>query len=201
MPSRKRKPKPHPNPPRDLATRKLPLRAINHSWLRIHRLKDDPVYFGGNGDNRFDAPAGEFAVLYVAEDMFGAFVETPGHDTGTRLIGLEDLQERGLAQIDTGGPVQLVDLTGPGLAQVGADARLCSGPIAMAQRWSLAFYNHPEQPAGILYHSRHEPSRRCAALFDRMRPTITASLLGGLTDAGQFGRLGLHLDQYNFGIK
>jgi hypothetical protein len=169
--------------------------------MRIHQLAYDPVFFGTSGDNRFDAPGGEFGVLYVAQDMFGTFVETLGHETGKRLVALADLQRRGLAQIDTTRPVQLVDLTGPGLAQIGADDRLSSGPVAQAQRWSLALYNHPEQPDGIVYRSRHDPSRLCAALFERVRPILTVTVLGGLTDPSELGRLGLLLDEYKFGIK
>jgi hypothetical protein len=71
-------------------------------------------------------------------------------------------------KLDAARPLRLVDLTGPGLAQLGADARLWSGSIRIAQLWSQALFNHPEQPDGIYYLSRLNPARCCAAIFDRV---------------------------------
>ena len=161
----------------------------------------DAIFFGTSGDNRFDAPGGEFGVLYVAQDMFGAFVETLGHKTGTRLIALADLQARGLAQINVARPLRLVDLTGSGLAQLAADNELASWPPEVAQRWSLAFHKHPDQPDGLLYRARHDPARLCAAIFNRAGVALTVTSLGGLADPGQLARLGLLLDEYKFGLK
>ena len=41
------------------------------------------------------------------------------------------------------------------------------GVLYIAQRWSRALWEHPQQPDGIIYRSRHDPSKVCAALFDR----------------------------------
>src|SRR5437762_11609857 len=72
----------HPDVPRSLVQRQLPLTAFQKPWFRIHNLQFDPLYFGSSGDNRFDAPASEYGVLYVGQDDYCAFVETIGHATG-----------------------------------------------------------------------------------------------------------------------
>ena len=48
--------------------------------VRIHWQANGPVFFGPKPGaapaNRFDAPAGEFRVLYAAAELPGAYVET-----------------------------------------------------------------------------------------------------------------------------
>ncbi len=79
-------------------------------------------------------------------------------------------------------PLRLVDLTGPALSQIGADGRLTTGRYDISQQWALALHQHPEQPDGLLYRSRHDPSQLCAAIFDRAADALTASPLGSLAD-------------------
>ncbi len=162
-------PGPHPAPPRDLADRPLPLRTWQSPWLRIHRAVRPPLHFGRSGDNRFDDAAAEFGVLYLGADFEGAFVETFGRVVADapRLVSARALGDRLLTPIDFDPPLRLVDLSGPGLGRLGADARLCAGDYRAAQRWSRALWAHPEAPDGLLYRSRHDPSRLCAAVFER----------------------------------
>jgi len=71
--------------------------------------------------------------------------------------------------------VQLTNLRGAGLARIGADAELTSGPdYELARRWALALHSCPRKPDGILYRARHDPGRTCAAIFDRAESVITA---------------------------
>ena len=42
---------------------------VSYGWCRIHPVKHDPLYFGRKPRNRFDAPAKEFGVLYVAKSV------------------------------------------------------------------------------------------------------------------------------------
>jgi hypothetical protein len=165
--SRGEHPDEHPDPPADLATRSLPLLTTTQPWFRIYRLHHTPLYFGKSGDGRFDLPGKESGVLYVAADEAGAFIETLGHVTGTRVITVSALHSRAVAEIHVQTPLRLVDLTGPGLAHIGADERLCSGEYTMAQRWSLALFRHPQKPDGLCYRSRHDPGRLCAAIYQR----------------------------------
>jgi len=167
---------------------------------RIHAAKQAPLYFGKTKDNRFDAPAGEYGVLYAAFTPQGAFVETFGHDTGTRVLDERELSARALATIHPSRPLRLVDLTGKGLARLGADARLLAGEHEDAQPWSRAFHDQPEKVDGVLYLARHDPSRQCAAIFDRAKTVISASPLGSLVDAKLHDLVRSLLDEYDFGL-
>lgn len=194
------RPGPHPEPPDDLAQRRLPLLRAERSWLRIHRLIHAPLFFGRSGNNRFDAPAREYGVLYAASDEHCAFIETFGHATGVRFITATNVRAYGLARVEISRPLSLVDLTGAGLAHLGADERLCAGDYAVAQRWSLALWQHPARPDGLYYRSRHDPSRLCVALYDHVEGVLATTHLGGLADPARADRLADLLATYRFGL-
>jgi len=194
------RPGPHPEPPDDLGNRVLPLITVDGPRVRIHRRERDPLFFGATGDNRFDAPDGAYGVCYVADDSYGAFVETFGWSTGIRIVTAAALAARGLAQIAAISPVRLVDLSGPGLALVGADARLCAGDHAVAQRWARALWAHPSHPDGLRYRVRHDPSRIAVALFNRVLESVTASPFGSLTDPHLTPLVAEILDHYGIGV-
>lgn len=200
MPPEAAPPGPHPEPPADLDRRPLPLLTAPGPWVRLHRLDRDPVFFGRTGLNRFDAPAGEYGVLYAAGDVHGAFVETFGRTGGERLVSAADLRLRGLARIAARRPLRLVDLAGPGLARLGADGRLATGDYRVAGRWALALWRHPELPDGLRYRCRHDPSRHAVALFDRAADAVRAEPAGSLGDAAQAAVLGDVLATYGFGL-
>jgi hypothetical protein len=136
------------------------------------------MYFNTGRIGRFNAPNGEYGVLYLGADPFCAFIETFGqamrrNDRGLSLISEQDLAERCLCRIDVKpghGPFRLVDLTGEGLARIGADNRLntTTSDRALPQRWALALWRHPQRPDGLLYRVRHDPARIGVALFDRV---------------------------------
>ncbi|WP_438020577.1 RES family NAD+ phosphorylase [Sorangium sp. So ce315] len=192
---------PHPDPPPDLAARPLPVTIFRRCWFRIHRLAHAPLFFGRSGDNRFDAPAGEFGVLYAGKDAHCAFIEVFGHATGVRLVEQGELAARGLARIAARRPLRLVNLAGGGLARLGADARLTSGEsYAAAHRWALAIHDHPRRPDGIVYAARHDPSRVCAALFERASAELEVTPLGSLADPAHAALLARVLDTYRFGL-
>ena len=79
-------PAPHPDPPIDLSLRSLPIVETTGTWIRSHARGYDALYFGRSGTNRFDAPAQEYGILYVAVDVHGAFIETFGRQLGERYI-------------------------------------------------------------------------------------------------------------------
>jgi hypothetical protein len=81
----------HPEPS---ASFRLLVVRVSWVWCRIHLLKHDPIRFGREPRNRFDGPAGEFGVLYVAKDEHGAFIETFGHATGVRFVTEKELGAR-----------------------------------------------------------------------------------------------------------
>ena len=164
---RGRRPRPLAGP-RHVAMTALPLWRWSTPVFRICKAHREPLYFGREGKNRFDAPQGEFGVLYAAETPEGAFVETCIRERPAgNLFVMSYFQERKLAEISFPTPLRLVDLAGPGLSLLGADNRLTTGSYRIAQRWSRAFWSHADCPDGILYCSRFNPALRCLALFDR----------------------------------
>jgi hypothetical protein len=103
-------------------------------WFRVYSLRYAPLFFGRTGRYRFDAPRGEYGVLYAGNDIVCAFVETFGHSLDIRTVTMEDVRLRGVVEITVSRSLRLVDLTGTGLARLGADNRLCAGDYLIAQR-------------------------------------------------------------------
>jgi len=139
-------------------------------------------------------------VLYAAETLDGAFIETFGRDPGLNTVSERQLSRRSLARIDVARPLRLVDLTGPGLARLGTTAALLAGRHRRAQVWSRALWSHPDVPDGILYRARHDPSCICVAIFDRAEPVVRAQDLGGLVTPVHLARLGAVLRRYDFSM-
>lgn len=192
-----RKLAPLPSPPVSLGDQPLPLVSADHTFIRIHRLVDDPAFWGRTGNNRFDAPRGEYGVLYAAETFDGAFVETFG-DLSPKTVSVNSLTVRGVATVSPKRELQLVDLAGAGLSQLGLDARICTDDHALSQEWSHALWAHPSQPDGIRYAARHDASQRSVALFDRAASAITVKALTGLMDHPQNTSTALALEKYGF---
>jgi hypothetical protein len=194
--------KAHPDPPADPASLRIVITITRCAWHRIHHVGVGPISFGRQPCNRFDAPNGEFGVLYVARDAHGAFIETFGHDTGrTPFVTENELRSRELSMVRASRTLRLVDLRGAGLARMGADAELTNGTdYDLTRRWSLALHDHPRKPDGILYRARHDPSRTCAAIFDRARRVIKATRNGTLYDAKHTRLLADILDTYRYGL-
>jgi hypothetical protein len=191
----------HPHPTADLGSVRLLVTRISGRWFRIHSAGRDALHFGTQPRNRFDAPAGEFGVLYLGRDAHCAFIETFGHDTGrTPFVTEAELRVRELSAVSAKG-LRLVDLRSEGLARMGADAELTSGSdYGLSRRWAAGLHDHPRRPDGILYRARHDPSRASAALFDRARPKLSVKRLGCLLEARHARRLGAILETYGYGL-
>ena len=194
----------HPEPPKDLATRKLRTHTLprGQKLWRIHWWNKNAVFFGKTGAGRFDSPDGSFGALYVGLDELCAFVETFGQKTGCRFVTEMALKQRHLSSLELKRDLQLVDLAGEGgLALLGADSRLFSDSHPLSQRWSQALHNHESNPAGIIYSARHDPSKRACALFDRVAPaTFEITDIGPLLDARNLKLLAKILDTYGFSL-
>jgi hypothetical protein len=159
------------------------------------------LYFGRERRWRFDAPAGEFGVLYAADDVPGAFIETFGRQLDVRSITSQMLAEQRLARIESRRPLQLIDLAGGGgLARLGADNRLTTGDYDASQAWSHGLWGHSVQPDGLYYPLRHDPERRGCAIFDRAGEFLSATAQGTLWDRSRRSELASILDQYGFGL-
>jgi hypothetical protein len=190
----------HPEPPDDLAKRDLPLINESGPWWRIHSVHRTPLHFGKSRLNRFDDPDGKIGVLYLGADAHCALIETLGWATGVNVVYTSDLARRVFATVRASRELRLVNLTGAGLAQLGADNRLTTGDHACAQRWSSMLYSHPEGPDGILYRARHDPSRTAIAVFDRAQDALHCTVLGALSDQANIELLRTILDEYRFGV-
>lgn len=197
---RPERPAPHPQPPDDLASRSLLIVETDTLWIRMHRCRHVALYFGGSGENRFDAPNGEYAILYAGADPYCAFIETFGDVTaspGRAAVTWQALEERCLTRIEPSRPLRLVDLTGAGLARIGADARLTTGPHDIARHWALALWQDYPHLDGIYYRARHDPERSSVALFeDRVAQVLQSHSAEQLTAVGAGALVADLLDHY-----
>jgi hypothetical protein len=153
-----------------------PLFRIQDSDVLGYRAYPSPIY-------RFDAPAGEYAVIYANDSEVGVFAEVYV-DRGRRL-GMEDAR-RHLVRILPGRPLRLVDLRADDtLAALDLDARISVGDdYGACQEWALAFYERWSEVSGVCYAARNAgPTTRNVALFaDRCASALTPTSLGRLED-------------------
>ena len=187
--------------PKHIESLQLPIRSWSAPTYRICKVHRDPVHFGKSARYRFDAPRAEYGVMYVAATPEGAFVETCIRERPDgNLFSLSYFGERKLTEISFSSSLRLVDLTGPGLSLLGVDNRLTSGSYRMAQRWSRAFWSHPDRPDGILYCSRFNPALHSIALFDRAGTGLSTKDCGALADPMNLRFLGEMLDRYRLAL-
>ena len=194
------KPGLHPPPPSDLFQRELPLLTLAAETIlyRVHQAKYAPIYFSNSGEGRFDTPEG---IIYLGIDECVAFRETIGRFSQYRLISSKELEKRRMTEVKSDRVLSLVDLTGKGLTLLDADARLLTGSYAIAQQWSKAIQNHPNNPDGIYYRSRHDPSRFCLALYQLQTSSIlrVTNTYDFMSDE-YLDRLAKILDEYQYGL-
>jgi hypothetical protein len=166
-----RTPGPLPPPSKDFHLVRLPTVTARSRWFRSHQVESSPIFYGTGTRYRFDDSEGKYGVFYLAQQPAGAFIETFGQLVATvespRRITSQELSRRALCELAPDRPVRLVDLTGKGLARIGADARIFAGDHQDAQLWSKAIHDHPSKIDGLLYPSRHDPKQLAAAIFDR----------------------------------
>lgn len=201
-----------PPPPADLDRIDLPLLTVNAAeLLRIFPLGKPAIGFRvakkGRKAYRFDAPNGEFGVMYCACSLEVCFAETllrtraygsPASEP--TLIDESELRSKNVARLgeDAGEPLVLADLTGGGLARLHCDGSISTvGRYAMPRRWALALWKHPRQVDGIRYVSRFVNSHFAVALFDRCKDRLAARRTQPLADHADLPRI---LDLFNVGI-
>jgi RES domain-containing protein len=145
--------------------------AAGTLWFRCHKRIDEPVFFGpapGIAPKyRFDAPMGEYRVLYVGLNYEAAFIETLLRNPKRRTVDWADLDIRNITLLNNDRPLRLVQAHGEGLSLLGTTAALSTGGYKEARRYSLELWKHPDRPDGLIYASRHNPDHLCAAIFNR----------------------------------
>ena len=149
--------------------------------IRAHHLAHGPVWFGPRPglppQHRFDAPSGEFRVLYSAARLAGAFVESILRRPAGRIVRRAYVEERGWTELTTRRVLHLAKLRDEGLPWHGTDAAIsASGDYRTARRMALALYTAFPEADGIAYRARHNNGEICYALFDRVS---AADLLPG----------------------
>lgn len=166
-------------PENGVMDRRLPVIVMPQptAWHRVHRTVHDPVNFGPRNppSSRYDDPECVFGTLYAGETLEAAFVETMLRNPRLRIVSLAEVMARRHASIQASRDLRLVDFCGAGLSAVGTTGAVNTGSYRVSQAWSAALHEHPDAPDGILYWSRHNPSLRCAAIFERSGLTFTAS--------------------------
>jgi hypothetical protein len=140
--------------------------------VRIHRVADGPVWFGPKPGappgNRFDAPKGEFQILYAAETLTGAFVETVLR-SHRRVVAPAFVADRQWTVLETTRPITLARLHGHGLLPHGVDSAIASDSVyAAAQDLALALFEAFSHLDGMAYRSRHNDDEICYAIYDRV---------------------------------
>ncbi|MGH2363222.1 MAG: RES family NAD+ phosphorylase [Chloroflexota bacterium] len=167
-------------------------------FFRVENLTvDQPVF--RDSFYRFNAPNHEFLVLYLGASLDCAFIEKFGSSTGKNLVSVKALTGVHVLDIETVRRLVLADLTGPGLARIGADDRICKGDdYDLSQRWALGVHGHPRQVDGILYGARHDPSLRSVALFDRASDAVVSA--GECDSFFDRVRLEALLEKYGFAL-
>jgi hypothetical protein len=136
----------------------------------------DPIGYSKSpsrfSDPRRRAPKNRFGVLYLGDTLKVCFLEAVLRDrrdgiVGDYSVGENELRTRRYARIAAISPLHLVDLRGDGCVRMGVPSDVARGASqTLAQRWSLAFHQHPSQPDGIIYPSRLNEDT-CVAIYDR----------------------------------
>ncbi|WP_354043377.1 RES family NAD+ phosphorylase [Devosia sp. UYZn731] len=156
-----------------MSTSTLPIDIIpvGQTLYRIHRSHLDPIFFGPQRGQppvyRFDSGSGRFGVLYVGLGLKGAFAETLLRNPQRLMVSHAAIDARAVSEMQCDRALRVVRLYGTGLQQVGTDNAISTGPYDICGLWTDAFWDHSDQPDGIAYSSRHDPSEFCLALFDR----------------------------------
>jgi hypothetical protein len=165
-----------------LPTDVLPAGTVFH---RVHRMSLAPVFFGPRAGvpptYRFDSGSSRFGVLYVGLGRAGAMAETLLRNPQRLMVATSDIFDRAATELTCRRAVRVVKLYGAGLQAVGTDNAISTGPYEPCGLWSDALWDHPDQPDGIAYQSRHDSTELCLALFERADMTFEIKATKSLT--------------------
>lgn len=140
------------------------------SLYRVHRVTNDPVYFGNDGGNRFDLVGSDIGTCYLGVRDETAFIEVFAR---TRPVVREELQKRRIAELTLTSDVRLADMTSnQAIGRFGVTLEMSAGgDYRRPQEWAAALYDAGF--GGILYKARHVPGADLdsIALFDKVGAT------------------------------
>lgn len=104
-----------------------------------------------------DMVAEVLGLVYLGSSAKVAFVETILRDSADGrgvdcVIDLAEIEKRSIATIEPITDLRLINLTGNGLLKLGVPSDVVGArDQTLAQQWSVAFHDHPDQPDGILF--------------------------------------------------
>ena len=177
-------------------TKVLPPKGFADARLQIHHVPagqrfgrislgryPDPLGYGKT-PSRFSDPRrriadNRFGVLYLGESVKVCFLEAVLRDQRDGAIGDLPMQEAELhhryyAEIEIADPLTMVDLREDGAIVMGVPTDVAKASSqTLARAWSVAFYEHPEKPDGIIYPSRLIGHTNLA-VFDRATMKLRA---------------------------
>lgn len=189
-------------PPKDFDRVELALVEVEPATLLrlAFRAVATQIPFRTSARYRFDAPAGQFGVLYAAFDLATAFSETVLRTTPQLtpagqepLLTYEELSRRRVVQLAAVAgtePLRLIKLYDEGLAAAQTDNRIATDDdYATTRLWAQSLWSHPIKADGIVYLSRFMGGRRSVVLFDRCRSRIRRGRVLPLMSHAEFPAL------------
>src|SRR3954447_9212517 len=102
-------------PPADLHDRDPLIYTASRAdvWFRTYQTGRAPIFFGRNRVYRWDAPEGEYGVLYMGADEYCAFMESIGRGAlRTRFVPALQLKQGRLCKAGFSGDLRLIDFVG-----------------------------------------------------------------------------------------
>ncbi len=141
--------------------------------VRVHHVSRGGVFFGpspgSRPGNRFDAPNGEYRVMYASERLEGAFVETILRRPRGRILRRAFVDERAWSVIRLERRIVLAKVFDEGLQAFGVDAgEIGADDYTVSRDLALRIHEGSSAIQGIAYRSRYNNGEICYALFDRV---------------------------------
>lgn len=168
----------------------LPVQTIAAGTLLQHVsrviYRDKPLYFGRDRTSRYDDPAKNFGVLYLAFDLSTALMESVfrKHNWAKRkrTITLSEAKQRMVRAVGAVDTLNLADLTAPGVmaSHFGLNlSQLASRKYHHTQRISAMVHEfsiaNGARFDGIIFPSRNNYPATCIALFEDAKNKIDPS--------------------------
>jgi hypothetical protein len=148
-----------------------------------HQRYPEPLGFGKTksrfSDPRHRSKNRRFGVLYLGSTLEGCFIETILRDRRNGVVGDYPIQEAELLErryvgIVVTSSLNLVELRGDARIRMGIPSDVAGSTWqTLARAWSVAFYEHPTAPDGIIYSSRLNDDTNLAG-FDRAMGKLRA---------------------------
>lgn len=146
---------------------------VDSEMIRIHHKDRGSVSFGPPSgsppQNRFDAPRGEYRLLYAAAHLEGAFVETVLRRPQGRILRRAYVDERAWTILRANRALTLAKVYDEGLQVHAIDAGLISTDDYVDSRnFALRMFTSSPPIDGLAYRSRYNNGEICYALFNRV---------------------------------